>query len=256
MLKIIPRSRALRIGLAAAGLLCVSILLGAQTSGRSWRDADRSSAGIAPTPEDEPEALVHVYGARAWSWRGYFAVHTWIATKEKSGDHYMTYQVTGWGLRRRGTSVSIEESVPDRRWYDAEPYLIEELKGARAERAIPKIRAAADTYQNAQTYRAWPGPNSNTFTSHIIRSVAELGVELPPHAIGKDWIGDGDLFGRSESGTGVQISILGVLGATVGVAEGVEVNLLGLNFGLDVWRPAFKLPIVGRVGFKDAPVFE
>jgi hypothetical protein len=100
----------------------------------------------------------------------------------------------------------------------------------------------------------WPGPNSNTFISHIIRSVPELGVELPPHAIGKDWIDDGDLFGLSETGTGVQVSLLGALGLTVGLAEGVEVNILGFNFGLDLWRPALKLPFVGRIGFKDAPI--
>jgi len=30
--------------------------------------------------------------------------------------------------------------------------------------------------------------------------------------------------------------------------EGVEVNLLGLTFGLDFKNPAIKLPIVGRIG--------
>jgi hypothetical protein len=31
-------------------------------------------------------------------------------------------------------------------------------------------------------------------------------------------------------------------------AEGVEINLLGLNFGFDFLRPALKLPGVGRIG--------
>ena len=30
--------------------------------------------------------------------------------------------------------------------------------------------------------------------------------------------------------------------------EGVELNLLGLTFGLDVRQPALKLPAVGRLG--------
>jgi hypothetical protein len=32
----------------------------------------------------------------------------------------------------------------------------------------------------------------------------------------------------------------------------VELNLLGLTFGLDLNRPALKLPGIGRVGFPDA----
>ena len=46
-----------------------------------WRTADRSPLGIAPDPSTTREAVVQVYAARAFSWRGIFAVHTWIATK-------------------------------------------------------------------------------------------------------------------------------------------------------------------------------
>lgn len=221
-----------------------------------WRTADRSSVGIAPKPEEAREAIVHVYGARAINWRGNFSLHCWIATKEKDADHYITYHVTGFRIESRGTSVQIEPDIPDRKWFGSAPYLIEELRGPKAEAAIPKIRQAAQDYPNAKVYRAWPGPNSNTFISHIIRNVPELGVELPPNAIGKDWIEDGDFFAFSESGTGVQFSAFAVLGLTVGLAEGLEVNILGLNFGVDLWRPALKLPIVGRLGFADAPVFD
>ena len=47
--------------------------------GQDWRTADRSSAGIASAPHDAPEAIVQVWAARAFNWRGLFAVHTWIA---------------------------------------------------------------------------------------------------------------------------------------------------------------------------------
>ena len=208
--------------------------------------------GIAPLPENEPEAIVHVYSARAFNWRGYFAVHSWIATKEKNADHYLTYHVTGF---RNGANVLIRKDIPDRRWFGADVTLVQELKGDQAQAAIPKIAAAAKAYPYQEVYRLWPGPNSNTFISYIIRSTDELGVELPPHAIGKDWIGQGDLFGRSESGTGYQLSLYGAFGVTMGLAEGIEMNLLGLSFGVDLWRPAVKLPFVGRLGFDDAPVF-
>ena len=80
-------------------------------------------------------------------------------------------------------------------------------------------------------------------------------MELPPNAVGKDWLNGGKLFAMSESGTGVQVSIFGLLGVTLGLAEGIEFNILGLSFGLDILSPAIKLPAVGRLGFKDAPVF-
>jgi hypothetical protein len=36
---------------------------------------------------------------------------------------------------------------------------------------------------------------------------------------------------------------------TLAREEGLELNLLGLNFGIDIYKPAIKLPFVGRVGF-------
>src|SRR5690606_5306072 len=120
-------------------------------------------------------------------------------------------------VRRGLGAVVMEKDIPDRKWFGNEPSLVSELIGSSAETAIPKIRQAALSYPYPNTYRAYPGPNSNTFISHIIRNVPELEVELPPHAIGKDWIDNGDIVGRSESGTGFQFSLFGLLGATFGL---------------------------------------
>jgi hypothetical protein len=219
---------------------------------QDWRTADRSSMGLAPLPEQEPEALVQIYAARAFRWRGYFAVHSWVAAKEKNATAYTTWHVTGFGLRRTGSTVQVREDIPDRRWFGADPDLLYELKGPKAERAIAQIKDAVQSYPYHDFYRAWPGPNSNTFVSHIIRESPELRFELPPHAIGKDWIGTGDLVGVSETGTGVQFSLFGLLGLTLGLGEGIEVNLLSLSLGVDFLRPALKLPLVGRLGMRDA----
>lgn len=237
--------------------ICFLILLFFASSAlaQNWSRADRSSAGLAPLPEHHPEAIVQVYAARTVRWRGYFAVHTWIATKAKDAESYKTYHVIGFRLKRTGSAVVIEDDVPDRRWYGALPQLVTELRGSAAEKAIPSIESAAAEYPYHGEYTAWPGPNSNTFTSYILRRVPELGVELPPHAIGKDWLAERKFLGVTESKTGIQMSFFGLLGFTVGLAEGVEVNLLGLSFGVDVWRPALKIPLVGRIGFDDAPVF-
>ncbi len=232
--------------------LALATLIPVTSLAQDWRTADRSSMGLAPRPEDESDALVQIYAARAFRWRGYFAVHTWVATKEKNAAAYTTYHVTNFGLRRTGSTIVMQEDIPDRRWFGADSDLLYELKGLKAERAIPQIQAAVQTYPYHDFYRAWPGPNSNTFVSHIIRQSPDLRFELPPHAIGKDWLGDGDLVGVSETGTGLQFSLFGLLGLTMGLGEGIEVNLLGLSMGIDFLRPAIKLPLVGRLGMRDA----
>ena len=52
----------------------------------------------------------------------------------------------------------------------------------------------------------------------------------------------------TPSGTGGQFNILGVAGVAAGWEEGLELNLLGLNFGIDPNSLSIKLPLVGRVG--------
>ena len=58
----------------------------------------------------------------------------------------------------------------------------------------------------------------------------------------------------SPSGSGLQFSLLGLFGLSVGLEEGLELNLLGLNFGVDLNSPALRLPAIGRVGLDDTVV--
>ncbi len=146
------------------------------------------------------------------------------------------------------SAVSIGNRTPDGRWFGAEPDLLVDLRGDGVDEIIEQIDEAARSYPHANEYRVWPGPNSNTFIAYIARRVPGLRLDLPPTAIGKDYIPEGGLVARSPSGTGFQFSLFGLFGLLVGVEEGVEVNLLGLTFGLDAKNPAIKLPGVGRLG--------
>lgn len=237
-------------------LLLQSLVLLSCAQTNDWRTATKESANLAPIPSLEKEAVVQVYAAKTVSWRGHFSVHSWIAVKEKNAEEYTTYHVIGWRTQRGLGTIRAEKDIPDRHWFGARPEILSSYVGKKAEAMIPEIEKAVKSYPYPDTYRAWPGPNSNTFVSHIIRSVPGMGIELPPNAIGKDWIYNGQLVGLSESKTGVQFSILGALGMTLGAAEGVELNILGLSFGVDVLRPALKLPLIGRVGMKDKEVFD
>jgi hypothetical protein len=71
---------------------------------------------------------------------------------------------------------------------------------------------------------------------------------LPPTAIGKDFPYDDRWVGLTPSRTGIRLSLDGYLGFTAGWVEGLEVNFLGAVFGLDLRRPAIKLPGLGRIG--------
>ncbi len=214
---------------------------------RSWRTASRDAAGLAPPAATTPEAVVQVYGARTVRWRGAFAVHTWIALKPAGAEDYVSYEVVGWRYWRGGDGLTRRQGSPDREWFGAAPELYADLRGAEAAAAIPKIEAAVANYPFADRYRTWPGPNSNTFTATVARQVPELRLDLPPTAIGKDYLGDTTFLAAAPSGTGYQASLFGILGLLVAEEEGLEINILGLTFGVDPLELGLKVPGLGRL---------
>lgn len=237
--------------LAALALIGPLLFKGVSHSwaGTPWHRTDRSATGLAPDPRTTPEAVIQVYAAPTYGWRGIFAVHTWIAVKEADAPRYDRWEVMGWG---RGHVVRHNYDGADHRWFGKEPRLLLEIRGGPAADLIPRIRDAVAAYPWPRTYRSFPGPNSNTFVAFVARQVPELGLDLPPTAIGKDYRPIADPIGRAPSGGGVQVSLLGLAGLIVAPAEGVELNLLGLGLGLDIAQPALRLPGIGRVGVAQA----
>jgi hypothetical protein len=231
--------------LASGPLIAVTSGM-ADVSG-SWRNASRASTGQSPDPATTPEAVVQAFAARAWSWRGAFGVHSWIAAKRAGADSYKVYEVIGWRARRGMPVISVNSRPPDGAWFGSEPELLRDLRGPGVEKIIDRIEEAVETYPYPDEYRVWPGPNSNTFIAHIAREVPEMRLDLPPTAIGKDWI-PSNIVAGAPSGTGVQLNILGVLGVMAAAEEGLELNLLGFTFGIDPLDPAIKLPGIGRLG--------
>lgn len=210
----------------------------------TWSQADWSSSGILAPARQEPEPVVHVLAARVGNWRGIFAHHSWVVVKPAGASRYTRFDVVGWG-----NPVRVDVRAADGRWYGNAPTILLTLRSTEAAKAIPRIEAAVRSYPHARSgdYTAWPGPNSNTFIAHLARFEPALAPALLPTAIGKDWQG---LFfaGITPSGTGAQVSLAGLLGVSAGWVEGLELNLLGFVVGLDIRRPALKLPGWGRIG--------
>lgn len=218
-----------------------------------WRTASRDSTGIAPAPSEHPEAIVIVYAARAYNWRGLFAVHTWIATKRKNDKDYVVHDVVGFRGWRQQPVLGINKDIPDRLWFGNKPKPVSILSGVQAEVVIDKIFAANEAYPYKQQYRMWPGPNSNTYVAYIGREIPELTMTLPSTAIGKDYLVNNKKAGKTNSGDGFQFSLAGYTGIAISKNTGVEINLLGAVFGVDFLRPALKLPGIGRIGMTRNP---
>jgi hypothetical protein len=211
-----------------------------------WRTADRSSVGLLPAPRPDQGAVIRIYAARTVRWRGIFAVHCWLVFKPAGAPAYTRYDYTAW----TELPVRMNGFAADGRWFGQPPETVFALDGEAAERIIPRIEAAIRAYplSAAGDYRAWPGPNSNTFIQAILDAVPEMDATLPALALGKDYPYDGKWLRRTADGAGFRFSLAGYAGLTVGWREGVAIGFLGNALGLDVRRPAVELPGLGRLG--------
>ena len=239
--------------LAGIALMPLLFVIGAGCAGLqrvagNWWELRRDSSGQAPDPATTPEAIIQVYGARTVGWKGALAVHTWVAVKPVGASSYTRYEVVGWGVQRGAPAIRVNRGGPDDHWFGSRPDLLLDRRGEGVDELIAKVEAAVKSYPYPDSYRTWPGPNSNTFTAYIGRSVPALRLDLPPTAIGKDFLPGGAIAATTTSGTGLQLSMLGLAGVLAGWHEGIELNVLGLTFGVDVRQPALKLPAVGRLG--------
>lgn len=213
----------------------------------SFRDADWSSVGMLPPASADKDARLLVFTGRTGRWKGFFSVHSWIVFKPDNATSWSRYDVVGWGQ-----PVRTNGWAPDGRWFGDTPRVLVDVRGPQAAMLIPKVKAAIDDYRHNAfgNYRVWPGPNSNTFVATVLRAVPELAVTLPPNAVGKDFRSY-PYAGLSDSGTGVEASLWGLLGVKAGWVEGLELNFLGLVAGLDLRHPGIKLPGFGRLGLPD-----
>lgn len=172
-------------------LVCLVVFMSffvSACSNSDWRTASREPAGIAPSPEQTTEAVIEVYAADAFSWRGWFAVHTWIAVKAEKAEEYTVYEVVGWRVRQGHPALrTYSTKTPDRYWYGSRPEKVLSIQGEKASLLIPKVNEAVANYPWANEYQVFPGPNSNTFPAWVGLQVPELGLDLPFSAIGSGY---------------------------------------------------------------------
>jgi hypothetical protein len=230
-------------------LAVAALLYRLDGTGPSWRTADRSSIGVLPGPSRHPAAVVRVFSAKTVRWRGIFASHSWIVFKPANALTYTRYDYTAWGE----LPIRVNGFEPDGRWFGHTPQIVFAADGDEAAVLVPKIETAIAGYawRNEGDYKAWPGPNSNTFIAAIMDAVPAMQAVLPSTAIGKDYPYDGKWLRLTP--TGVRLTLGGYGGLSVGWVEGIEINILGAVAGLDVRHPTIKLPGFGRIGVATNP---
>lgn len=211
----------------------------------SWRQADWASAGILPDPQIESDAVIHIMSARTGGLKGALSQHSWIVVKARDALRYDRYDKVGWGNPVRKNAYAA-----DARWYSNPPQIVKTLRGTDATWLIPQIEEAIAAYPHAGRggYTIWPGPNSNSFVAHVLRQVPEIDAVLPPNAVGRDYLSGGNLFHLSDSLDDFKLGYEGLIGISLGRQSGFEVNFLGLVAGVDIVRPALKVPGFGRLG--------
>lgn len=237
----------LTVALLLVGPL-LALAFGRATTNADWRTATHRATGLAPDPASHRDAVVQVYASRTIGWRGAYADHTWLVAKPEGAERYTRYEVMGWFAGRGRSVISANnQRAPDSEWFGWVPRVLRELRGAEAAAVIEKLPQAIAAYPHRTVYRRWPGPNSNTFIAYLGRALPELRLTMPSTAIGKDYVSINEIVGPSPSHTGVQLSLYGLVGVMAGLDEGLELNVLGLVVGIDLRRPALKLPGIGRV---------
>lgn len=170
----------------------------------------------------------------------HIARHPWFAVRKQGETDWRVYEVGGGGteadpFRNHG---GYENPILHAVWRGDERAA--DCVMREGERVAREIEAS---------YVFYPGPNSNTFGDVVLRR-CKLAASLPATAVGKDWRG---LVGAgiTSERTGVQVETA-VLGLKVGLKEGIELHVVGLSIGVDLWPPAIILPLgPGRLGFAD-----
>lgn len=225
---------------------------------RGPRRLARIPAGDAP--------IVQLHGRRSYVFDA-IAVHPWFVAWDPVAGRWETwdvYAMRGPGRERDVSTVTltsvdgkefpyevIDERVGYIDRYAGGPYapatgvLLGEWTGAEARRILDVLQRP-DDYPYVDTYHLWPGPNSNTYAAWVMRE-AGVSIDLHPMQVGKDYLG---LWGfgawLTSTWSGVQVETP-IVGAKVGLLDGIEVHVLALTLGVDTWPPALKTPF-GRFG--------
>jgi len=114
-----------------------------------------------------------------------FAWHYWFVVSDETGRH--RWEV--WQTRNAGGfcigHVHRDLKRPEDGVGGGPSRIAMQWTGETARR-IAQVLSAIESYPYCETYRLWPGPNSNTFVAWVLRE-AEVAERLDPRGIGRGY---------------------------------------------------------------------
>ena len=170
-----------------------------------------------------------------------FATHTYIDYRENVNAPWHRVEVK---TPKSGVVMAQLKSgaVNEKKRWGERVRILSQTDGVNNPNVFRDIRLFAKGYDDS-VYRSYPGPNSNTFIEKLARDVDGVNVILDHNAIGKEV---GFHVGKTSGGTGLEVQTP-IVGAAVGVKEGVEVSALGLSAGISIWTPSIRIPFLPRI---------
>ncbi|MDQ7779803.1 MAG: DUF3750 domain-containing protein [Planctomycetota bacterium] len=202
------------------------------------------STGAYTQVSDSPtECTAQLRSATLPGWLSLFADHNWFVVYDPSEEAWHRWEV--WVKEKE---CVVKDFLHPDKGVGGGPYRIErEWRGDAARRISDTLETSMAEYPHRDTYRVWPGPNCNTYANWILKE-SKTSSDLGPKGIGKDYLG---LLGAGTTSTrtGVQLESP-LVGLRIGLDDGVEVHVLCLTFGIDLFTPAIKTPL-GRLGFPE-----
>jgi hypothetical protein len=162
--------------LGAGAVCCTCVAIAPRPSQVTFANVNR--------PPDTKERIVQLRCAKI-PWIS--AVHCWFAEfniEDNTWHRWEVWQTVGSGRTDWG-HVRKDLMSPDNDVGDDPSWALAEWRGPEADR-LSKVLNSPGTYPYPETYRYWPGPNSNTYVAWILKE-AEVKYDLPAGAIGKDY---------------------------------------------------------------------
>lgn len=205
-------------------------------------------ACTAPRPTDIPvteQALIVIKTVRlpdSEPWYSQFAQHSWIDFRPAEQAQWVRIEAN---TDPKIEPISDKEARQATRW-GRDVSLLLMLRGDAAAAVLVDLQREAERIIVGFEYQAFPGPNSNTYISRVLRAVPGLSAQLDHNSVGKDYTPIVST-GLTTANDGVYLDTV-VLGASAGYLSGVELHLLGLTLGLGFWPPGIKIPVLPRIG--------
>ncbi len=197
---------------------------------------------------DDGGPLVLVKEARiphSEPWYAQFATHGWMDVRWKEGAPWTRIEIITPQSGVRVDAITDETAHSDLRWEDRPVRVRGVLRGSEATEAAAVILEEARAYAD-DDYRSIPGPNSNTFMAEMVRKAPHLRTTMHHNAVGKDYASPIKLT-STPSKTGGRLDTPWI-GAAIGLQEGLEVHVLGLQLGVAFWPPRICIPFLPEIG--------